>query len=392
MSSERGRLGWARRAIGATALAATVGLGSLPAAAAAAGPAATSSVVLADWDTAYGRGPAQAPWGYGGNGQNQTQSAVASKPATEAESQGVVLIDTELSYEGAAGAGTGIVLTSSGEVLTNYHVVEGATAISVTLATTGQTYTASVVGHSATSDVALLQLKDAAGLPTATLDDDSVAVGDQVTAVGNAGGTGTLTAADGSVTDLSSAITTASEGSVASESLRGLIETDADVVAGDSGGPLLDAEGEVVGIDTAASSGTSSSTIDGYAIPIEDALAVVRQIRSGTETSTIQVGANAFLGVQVTDTGRTYPGAAYGSTSTDGAAVAGVVDGSPAAGAGLVAGDVITAVGSAAVGSAGALSTALAGHAVGDRVEITWTDATGASRHATITLAASPTA
>src|SRR5215210_4858708 len=289
MSSERGRLGWARRAIGATALAATVGLGSLPvAAAAASGPAASSSVVLADWDAAYGRGQGQLPWGYGGTSQNQTQpSAVDSDLATDAESQGVVLIDTQLSYEGAAGAGTGVVLTSGGEVLTNYHVVEGATAISVTLATTGRTYPASVVGHSATSDVALLQLEDASGLPTATLDDDSVALGDAVTAVGNAGGTGTLTAADGRVTDLSSSITTASEGSVASESLRGLIETDADVVAGDSGGPLLDAEGEVVGIDTAASSGTSSSTIDGYAIPIGDALSVVRQIRSGTETATV---------------------------------------------------------------------------------------------------------
>jgi S1-C subfamily serine protease len=270
--------------------------------------------------------------------------------------------------------------------------VEGATAINVTLATTGRTYTASVVGHSATSDVALLQLEDASGLPTATLDDDSVALGDAVTAVGNAGGTGTLTAADGSVTDLSSSITTASEGSAASESLRGLIETDADVVAGDSGGPLLDAEGEVVGIDTAASSGTSSSTIDGYAIPIDDALSVVQQIRSGTGTSTVQVGANAFLGVQVTDTDSSYPGAAYGPTSTDGAAVAGVVDGSPAADAGLAAGDVITSVGSATVDSAEALSTALAGRAVGDRVEITWTDATGASRDATVTLAPSPTA
>jgi S1-C subfamily serine protease len=260
----------------------------------------------------------------------------------------VVLVDTELSYEGAAGAGTGIVLTSDGEVLTNYHVVEGATAIRVTVASTGRAYTASVVGHSATSDVALLRLEDASGLTAARVDDDTVALGDPVAAVGNAGGTGTLTAADGSVTDLDSTITTASEGSVASERLRGLIETDADVVPGDSGGPLLDAEGEVVGIDTAASSGSS---IDGYAIPIDDALTVVRQIRSGTETSTVQVGANAFLGVQVTDAAAAYAGASYGSTGTDGAAVAGVVDGSPAADAGLVAGDVITAVGSTPVGS-----------------------------------------
>jgi S1-C subfamily serine protease len=395
MSSGRGRLGWARRVVGATALTATVGLVSLPALAVTSGPAATSSAVLADWNTANGRGQGQLPWGYSGNGQSQPQtqgSAVDSAPATDAESTGVVLIDTQLSYEGAAGAGTGIVLTSGGEVLTNYHVVEGATAINVTVATTGRTYTADVVGHSATSDVALLQLQNASGLTTATVDNDTVALGDSVTAVGNAGGTGTLTAAKGSVTDLSSAITTASEGSVASERLRGLIETDADVVAGDSGGPLLDAQGEVVGIDTAASSGTSSSTIDGYAIPIDDALTVVQQIRSGGETSTVQIGANAFLGVQVTDTASTYPGAAYGSTGTGGATVAGVVDGSPAAQAGLVAGDTITAVGSTPVSSAAALSGALTTHAVGDQVRVTWTDSAGATQQATVTLAASPTA
>ena len=88
-------------------------------------------------------------------------------------------------------------LTSDGEVLTNYHVVEGATTITVTLASTGTTYDATVVGHSESSDVALLQLDGASGLPTATVDDDTVSLGDQVTAVGNAGGTGTLTAADG---------------------------------------------------------------------------------------------------------------------------------------------------------------------------------------------------
>jgi S1-C subfamily serine protease len=171
-----------------------------------------------------------------------------------------------------------------------------------------------------------------------------------------------------------------------------LIQTDADVVAGDSGGPLLDAEGEVVGIDTAASSGTSSSTIDGYAIPIDEALGVVQQIRSGTGTSTVQIGANAFLGVQVTGTASTSPGAGSSAPTTSGASVAGVVDGSPAAAAGLAAGDTITAVGSTAVGSATALSTALAADGVGDQVRITWTDTAGTSQHADVTLAASPTA
>lgn len=388
--------GWVRRVAGATALTLTVGLGSLPITVAAMSGPETRVVALADWSR--GSGGAQG-WGYPGYpGGTDTPSStgsttVDSDPASSAESAGVVLVDTELGYQNAAGAGTGIVLTSGGEILTNYHVVEGATAIQVTVASTGTTYTAEVVGHSASADIALLQLEGASGLTPATIDDDTVAVGDAVTAVGNAGGTGTLTAADGTVTALQASITTAAEGSVASEQLSGLIETDADVVAGDSGGPLVDAEGEVVGIDTAASSG---SVIDGYAVPIEDALSVIHQIASGTSTATVQVGASAFLGVQVTGTAIAYPGAAWGTgaaTSTgDGAAVADVVDGSPAATAGLAAGATITAVGGETVGSATDLSAALAGRSVGDQVEVTWADASGTTQTATVTLAGRPTA
>ena len=355
-------------------------------------PGEIDLVALADWSPGRGAGG----WGYpGGSGTTSGRSVatVASNPATTAESTGVVLVDIELGYEGAAGAGTGIVLTADGEVLTNYHVVEGATAIQVTIASTGTSYTAEVVGHSATADVALLKLADASGLTTATTDDDTVALGDSVTAVGNAGGSGTLTAAEGTVTDLDSSITTAAEGSVASEQLTGLIETDADVVPGASGGPLVDAEGEVVGIDTAASSG---SVIDGYAVPIADALSVVDQITSGDATSTVQVGASAFLGVQVTDVTTAYPGAAWGTgaatSASGGAAVAGVVDGSPAAGAGPTAGDTITAVDDHAVTSASNLRAALEGHAVGNQVEVTWMDTSGATQTGTVTLAASPTA
>lgn len=388
MGSERRGLSWRRRAVGATAVTAAVGLMGLPGVATAAVVPATSPVALVDWSDGSGgwSGHDEQSWGQGGGSSATT---VDAQPATTAESVGVVLIDTELAYEGGAGAGTGIVLTSDGEVATNYHVVEGATTIQVTIATTGTSYTASVVGHSAVSDVAVLKLKDAKGLTPARIDDDTVALGDEVTAVGNAGGTGTLTAADGSVTDLSSSITTASEGPVASETLTGLIETDADVVPGDSGGPLLDAEGEVVGIDTAASSGSS---IDGYAIPIDDVLAVVKQVASGTETSTVQIGANPFLGVQVTETTMAYAGDFASTNSGSGALVAGVLAGSPAEQAGLSVGDVITAVNSTQVDAAYDLSTLLAAHNAGDTVTITWTDSSGASHHATVTLAASPTA
>jgi S1-C subfamily serine protease len=385
--------------VGTALLTMSLSVGAVPTLA-AVGPA-PAAVSLADWTSSpgyggwYGGQPNQGVY-YNQQDEPSTGTTIDSTTASSAQSSGVVFINSDLAYQGAEGAGTGIVLTSDGEVVTNYHVVEGATSIKVTVASTGTTYTATVVGHSATTDVALLQLKDASALTTASIDDDTLGSGDTVTAVGNAEGTGTLTAAQGTVTDLSTSITTEAEGSVDSERLTGLIETSADVVPGDSGGPLLDSEGEVVGIDVAASSGSTSATIDGYAIPIEDALAVVQLILNGTTTATVHVGANAYLGVQVTDTSAAYPNASYGGYGAvpgpSGADLAAVVDGSPAAHAGLVAGDTITAVGSTTIESAADLSTALARYAVADQVQITWIDSSGTTSSATVTLAASPTA
>jgi S1-C subfamily serine protease len=308
--------------------------------------------------------------------------------ATDAQQTGVVLVSTVLGYQSAEAAGTGVVLTSDGLVVTNNHVVEGATEITVTLGSTGETYAATVVGTDATADVAVLQLQDASGLTTAALDDDAqaVAVGDAITAVGNAEGGGVLLAADGTVTGLEESISTQAEGASSGESLTGLIEVDADVVSGDSGGPLLDDEGEVIGITTAASSG--SSDITGYAIPIEDVLDVVTQIVAGEDSDTITLGYPAFLGVQLGTTSAV-PGS--GSTAA-GATVAGVVDGTPAAEAGLAAGDTITAVDGAAVADADALSALLAEHAPGDQVTLTWTAADGSVQTATVTLIEGPAA
>ena len=376
---------------------------------------AASNMTLADWsgtgwdnqswgDQSWGGQTSRDPWGSGdGNSASGDTAAVDSEPATTAQSKGVVLIDTMLALEGAEGAGTGVILTSSGEVMTNYHVVEGATKITVTVASTGKTYQAEVVGHDKTHDIALLQLKDASGLQPITIDQDSVAEGDDVTAVGNAGGAGSLTAADGTVTSLSASVTTTAEGNVAGETLKSMIETSADVVAGDSGGPLYDDEGEMIGIDTAASTG---SEINGYAIPIKEALAIVDQIRSGDATSTVQIGRSGFLGVMVSDAGAVTEGrrSAYGlgggfsdtwsdtDSETEEAVVSQVVSDSPADKAGLVAGDVITKINSQQVNSAAQLSELLAKHSSGDRVKVTWTDADGTTHTATVTLAASPTA
>ena len=335
----------------------------------------------------YGAGP-------GGAQGSSSRDGVDSEAATADESTGVVLIDTAL-YSGAAGAGTGIVLTSSGRVLTNYHVVENSTAIEVTVASTGQSYTAEVVGADESSDVAVLQLAGANGLDVAAVDDDQVAVGEDVTAVGNAGGTGELTAADGEVTALNAEITTASEDGTRGETLQGLIETDADVVAGDSGGPLIDDEGEVVGIDTAASTGAD---IDGYAIPIDDALAIVSQIDSGQQSDQVRIGPAAYLGVSVSDMVRTgsqpgYRGDEYGNggqATVDGAGVVGTTDGSPAADAGLTEGSVITSVNSTAVDSAEGLTEVLQQYRPGDQVRLSWVDASGAEHTETVTLGESP--
>jgi S1-C subfamily serine protease len=291
---------------------------------------------------------------------------------------GVVEIDTVLGYQDARAAGTGIVLTSDGEVLTNNHVVDGATGITVTVAGTGRTYTATVVGTDPGDDVAVLQLGNASGLQTARLSSAPATVGEAVTGVGNAGGTGTLTAAAGTVTALDRTITASDESGSDAEQLSGLIETDAAIRSGDSGGPLFDtATATVIGMDTAAAGGGAAQ---GYAIPIAAAEAIARQITAGVDNGTIHQGNPAFLGVSVQD----------GSDGSDGATVAGVLPGGPAAGAGITAGDVITAVGGTAVTSSDGLSTTLAGYSPGDRVRVTWAAATGGTRSATVTLATGP--
>jgi S1-C subfamily serine protease len=349
------------------------------------------------------------PSNYGsGTASATTATALDTTAATAAQSVGVVVIDTVLTYQSAEAAGTGIVLTSSGEILTNNHVIDGATSISVTVVSTGVSYVADVVGTDASQDIAVLKLENASGLVPATLDTTStVAAGDAVTGVGNAGGTSTLTAAAGSVTSVGQTITASGEDSTDAETLTGLIQVDADIQSGDSGGPLYDADGEVIGIDTAASSGTAA--ISGFAITIDAALDVVTLIHAGVETSTVTIGYPAFLGDAVgssatasTDTGsvngRSYRGSlgaasgTTGSTATtgDSALITAVVDGSAAAAAGIVAGDTITAVDGTTIASAAALTSTLDAYNPGDAVTITWTDTAGATHTASATLTAGP--
>lgn len=318
--------------------------------------------------------------GGSGSASSSTSGAAGSgTAATAAQTKGVVTIDSTLGYESGEAAGTGIILTSSGRILTNNHVVEGSTSLKVTDESTGKSYTATVVGTDATDDIAVLQLKDASDLQVAALATKGASVGDAVTAVGNAGGTGSLTTASGSITAVEQSITTAAEESAAAEQLSGLLETNADIVAGDSGGPLTNSTGAVVGIDTAASSG--SADVAGYAIPIADAMTIADEILAGRSSATITIGYPAFLGVEVDPT-----------SSGEGAAVAQVIDGTPAATAGLSTGDTITAVDGTTVSTSSDLTTQLAKHAPGDSVRITYLDTEGASSSVTVTLTTGPAA
>ena len=219
---------------------------------------------------------------------------------------GLVDVVSTLGDEQATAAGTGIVLTSTGEILTNNHVIDGATSIKVTDVGNGRTYTAKVVGYDATQDVAVIQLQNASGLTVASLGDSStVRTGDNVVALGNAGGKGgTPSVAAGTVTALNQSITASDEGSGNSEQLTGLIETNADIQPGDSGGSLVNAYGQVIGMDTAASSGTQVQSQSGqtaeqaFAIPINEATSIAKQIAAGTTSTNVHIGATAFLGIE----------------------------------------------------------------------------------------------
>lgn len=293
------------------------------------------------------------------------------------DTDGIVNITTSSTISGLRAAGTGMVLTANGDVLTNNHVVEGATRIAVTTVADGKTYTASVVGVSPTDDVALLRIADAHDLKTIPLGrSSSVNIGDDVVSAGNAGGVGgTPTIAAGNVTALNQTIEVKDELDDATETLRGLIQTSVPLQQGESGGPMFNKSNKVIGINTAASSGFQRGGTEGYAIPIDHALSVVELIRDGKETDRIHIGVRGFLGVQT------------GDSSNIGAQVLGVQAGSPAAGAGLTSGDLITAVDGDKVDDPSSLIKLIREHRPGETVIITWTTAGGEDKSAKVELA-----
>jgi S1-C subfamily serine protease len=274
------------------------------------------------------------------------------------------------------GAGTGMILTSTGQILTNNHVVERAVKIEVTIAGRPGTFTATVVGVDPTQDVALLQLQGVSGLPTITpADAATVSVGDRVLGIGNAlGRGGTPSVVAGSISGMDRTIRAGNPGG-SSEQLTGMLETNAQIQPGDSGGPLVDTTGHVVGMITAGgTAGGSSAPVTGFAIPVDTALGIVDQIRAGGSSSTILLGDRGHMGIAVRtldpQTGRILH-------VSSGALVVGVEPGSPAADAGITAPAVIRSIGGRVVISGDALGPILHAYVPGDHVVITWVDATG---------------
>jgi S1-C subfamily serine protease len=336
---------------------------------------------------------------------------------------GLVIINTTLQYASEAAAGTGMVINANGLVLTNNHVINGSTKITATAASTGTTYTATVVGYDKTRDIALIQLQNASGLAAVPIGNSaSVKAGSAVVALGNAEGRGVITAKPGQVTALNQTITASEdEMSTASETLHGMIQTNARIVPGDSGGPLASSAG-VIGMDTAGSEGNSQQASTGFAIPINTALSVARQIAGGHASSTVTIGYPPFVGIftgsgpdsspraQAQQEQQQNGGFSGGSGSTpqcytsnsgltvpsaiapvnSGTLIIGTICGSPAASAGMTGGAVITAVNGQAVGSPDDLTGSLSRFHPGEVISVTWVSPSGQRTTSSLHLTAGP--
>ena len=287
---------------------------------------------------------------------------------------GIVDVYTTLGYQQGIAAGTGMILTHSGEVLTNNHVIEGATKFKVVDVTTHKKYNATVVGYSVSRDIAVLQLAHAWSLRTVKAASPAgVRVGQQVVARGNAQGLGgTPKTARGRIVALHRKIVAKDEGN--SETLTNLIATNAPVVPGYSGGPLEDARQRVIGVVTA---GSTVGIHRGFAIPIRQALLLARQIESGKSNSIVHVGPTAFLGVTLDDT-------------AEGAVVAQVLPKLAADHAGLAVGDIITSLDGNAISSIADVRKTVLTLAPGKAVPVGWTDRSGAAQTGDITPTSGP--
>jgi S1-C subfamily serine protease len=362
-------------------------------------------------------------------GTSPGEQAIVNKVAP-----GLVIINTTLQYNSENAAATGMVINPDGLVLTNNHVIEDSTSITARTAT-GHQYQAKVLGYDVTGDMALIQLEGAHGLQTVPLGDSaSVKTGDSVVAMGNAEGQNAIVPVSGQVTALNQTITAGDQGgSVSSETLHNMIQTNANIVSGDSGGPLANSAGRVIGMDTAGNDGgfaVQQQSSAGYAIPIDTALAVARQIAQGRASSTVTIGYPPFMGIYIGQGPNSNPkaqagqqngsfggngyggfgGNGYGGSGnqscdnsnrnlapvenianvSSGTLILGTICGSPAAAVGMTAGSVITAVNGQAIGSPESLTGVVSKFRPGDTISVTWVSPSGQQTTSTIKLTAGP--
>jgi S1-C subfamily serine protease len=369
----------------------------------------------------------------GNSGNSSTSAGVAA--IVGKVRPGIVIINTALQYASEQAAGTGMVINSDGLVLTNNHVIESSTKITATVVSTGKTYQAKVLGYDVTGDIALIKLLNAPPLHTVPIGDSSkVKVGDSVVAMGNAEGQNMIVPAPGTITGLNKTITASDQGgAVSSETLHGMLQTNADIVSGDSGGPMANASGYVVGMDTAGNDVRfpDQQTAAGFAIPINTALSVARQIAAGKASSTVSIGYPPFIGIYIGkgtsadpqaqaqaqgnsgnfggfggfggsgngngggSSGCYTSNANLGVPSTiapvsSGTLILGVICNSPAANAGLTSGSVITAINGQAVGAPDTLTSTMAKFHPGDTISVAWTSPSGQHRTSNMTLQPGP--
>lgn len=296
---------------------------------------------------------------------------------------GLVDLRANLQYSHEVSVDTGIIVSADGLVLTSNNDITGATSVTATLVSSGQTYTARVLGYDATQDVALLKLEGAAHLPAVTLGNSSqVTIGMPVLALGNAEGQGGVTPAAGVITALNRSINSGDgDQGLAPQNLRGMQQTSAHVGPGDDGGPLADSDGRVIGMITTANTPSGQASTVGFAIPINTAMAIAHEISNGQASSTVYLGEPGFLGVQVK---------AGTSQAPSGALIADVIGGTPASRAGLAAGDVITGLNGLPVTTPASLHTLLQRCHSGDVISVRWTALHGATHTTQITLGNGP--
>jgi S1-C subfamily serine protease len=419
----RGPLSYALVYVLVAVLAAAIGAGAVLVLRGSAGSAPTSST--AD------RGIPQPKTPPGSSTSGLNVNAVAKKVEP-----GVVDIISYVHFQREVFEGTGMVLSSDGLVLTNNHVIKGSTRVVAELVSNGHKYQARVLGTDNTHDVALLRLTGASGLKTVQVgDSNEVKLGDPVVALGNAGGNdGPPTVTNGTITALKRSITASDAGSGTSERLTGMFQTNAPIAEGDSGGPLANAAGQVIAMNTAANSQSfgGNGTSQGFSIPINRALSIAHLIAQGKGSSTIQIGQPAFLGIAIASDPKSNGPSSAGNPSqqlrqlqeiaqanfggginssgrclvnesgnpvphsiaptSSGTLIAGVFCNAPAASAGAEAGDVITAVNGHAVSSPASLRTQMRQYHPGTTVSLTWVGLNGQDRTGSVKLAAGPAA